>query len=334
MPLQRENVPSRPIRPIRKRTGFSERSTRDWPTCRTRANRIDAATCSARLRTLKRPIAMHTPRFRSSSDGCISRIGNTRKPSRLLAPFVTEQPDQVEAIALLADAYQATDRDAEAISLLEQSVEESPELFATLGQVYQDAGRWRDAARAFQGAVEQRPQNLSLRAQWATALLNAGESQRAREVLEEGSAGSSRNSRALVSVVRSAAPYAGLRRRRSDRAAADCARSESARRTAAARTDLPRAARASESRRCSRTDHLGPSESGGCRGPDERHVPERVLRFGNRVRRASAVRQGDRPPHAGARLVADSAAGRHPARAIAAGSRQERRRRHGRCRRR
>jgi len=119
------------------------------------------------------------------------------KAVALLAPFVTEQPEQVEAVALLADAYQATDRDAEAISLLEQSVEDSPELFSTLGQVYQDAGRWRDAARAYQGAVEQRPQNLSLRAQWATALLNGGETQRAREVLEEGSAGSSRNSRAL-----------------------------------------------------------------------------------------------------------------------------------------
>jgi tetratricopeptide (TPR) repeat protein len=119
------------------------------------------------------------------------------KAIALLAPFVTEQPEQVEAVALLADAYQATDRDAEAITLLEQSVEESPELFSTLGQVYQDAGRWGDAARAYQGAVEQRPQNLSLRAQWATALLNAGDSQRAREVLEEGSAGSSRNSRAL-----------------------------------------------------------------------------------------------------------------------------------------
>ena len=131
----------------------------------------------------------------------------------------------------------------------------------------------------------------------------------------------------VVSVVRSAAPYAGLCCRRSDRAASDCARSESARRTSAARTDLPRSARASENRRPARTDHLGPSESGGCRRPDERHIPQRVLRSGNGVRRASAVRQGDRAPHAGARLVADSAAGRYPARAIAAGSREKRRRR-------
>ena len=115
----------------------------------------------------------------------------------MLAPFVTDQPDQIEAVAMLAEAYQASDRDAEAIALLEKSVEDAPELYSTLGQVYQDAGRWNDAARAFQGAVEERPQSLPLRSQWATALLNVGDAQRARQVLEEGAAGNSRNQRAL-----------------------------------------------------------------------------------------------------------------------------------------
>ena len=93
------------------------------------------------------------------------------KAVAMLAPFVTDQPDQVEAVAMLAEAYQATDRDAEAIALLEKSVQNAPELYSTLGQVYQDAGRWTDAARAFAGAVEERPQSLPLRSQWATALL-------------------------------------------------------------------------------------------------------------------------------------------------------------------
>ena len=119
------------------------------------------------------------------------------KAIALLAPFVVEQPEQVEAVALLAEAYQATDRDADAIALLERSVEDSPELYGTLGQVYQDAGRWRDAARAYEGAVEDRPQSLPLRSQWAMALLNSGEPQRAREVLEQGGVGNSRNQRAL-----------------------------------------------------------------------------------------------------------------------------------------
>jgi tetratricopeptide (TPR) repeat protein len=123
--------------------------------------------------------------------------GQHDKAVALLVPFVSDQPEQAEAVALLAEAYQATDRDADAIALLEKSVVDSPELFATLGQVYQDHGRWRDAARAYEGAVQERPQFLPLRTQWATALLNAGEAQRAREVLEEGSAGNSRSTRAL-----------------------------------------------------------------------------------------------------------------------------------------
>jgi tetratricopeptide (TPR) repeat protein len=115
----------------------------------------------------------------------------------LLVPFIVEQPDQVEAVAQLAEAYEATDRDAEAVALLEKSVEDSPELYGTLAQVYENTGRWRDAAKAYEGAVEDRPQSLPLRAQWATALLNAGDAQRARAVLEEGAAGTSRDSRAL-----------------------------------------------------------------------------------------------------------------------------------------
>ncbi len=123
--------------------------------------------------------------------------GQYDKAIAMLAPFVTDQPDQVEAVAMLAEAYQSADRDSEAIALLEKSVENAPELYSTLGQVYQDAGRWGDAVRAFAGAVEERPQSLPLRSQWATALLNVGEAQQARDVLEAGSAGSSRNQRAL-----------------------------------------------------------------------------------------------------------------------------------------
>ena len=42
------------------------------------------------------------------------------KAIALLVPFVAEQPEQAEAVALLAEAYQATDRDADAIALLEK----------------------------------------------------------------------------------------------------------------------------------------------------------------------------------------------------------------------
>jgi tetratricopeptide (TPR) repeat protein len=126
-------------------------------------------------------------------------LGNRQfdKAIALLSPFVTEQPDQIEAVALLADAYQAVGRDGDAVALLQQSAEDAPELYSALAEVYESSGRWRDAAKAYEGAVEDRPQYLPLRAQWATALLNSGEAQRAREVLEEGSASTSRNARAL-----------------------------------------------------------------------------------------------------------------------------------------
>ncbi len=123
--------------------------------------------------------------------------GQHDKAVAMLVPFVNEQPEQTEAVALLAEAYQATDRDSDAIALLEKSVTDAPELYGALGQVYEDQGRWLDAARAYEGAVQERPQFLPLRSQWATALLNSGNAQRAREVLEEGSAGNSRNTRAL-----------------------------------------------------------------------------------------------------------------------------------------
>ncbi|MCM3879476.1 MAG: tetratricopeptide repeat protein [Vicinamibacterales bacterium] len=119
------------------------------------------------------------------------------KAISLLAPLVVDEPDNTQAVALLADAYQAADRDVDAVALLERSVEVSPELYGTLAEVYESSGRWREAARAYEGAVEDAPTNISLRSQWATALLRAGDAQRAREVLEQGSTGSGRNTRAL-----------------------------------------------------------------------------------------------------------------------------------------
>lgn len=119
------------------------------------------------------------------------------KAVSLLAALVAGEPDNADAVEMLAEAYQANSQPAEALALLERSVKISPELYGTLAQVYESSRRWRDAARAYEGAVGERPQSLPLRSQWATALLNAGDARRARQVLEEGSAGTSRNARAL-----------------------------------------------------------------------------------------------------------------------------------------
>lgn len=119
------------------------------------------------------------------------------KAIALLGPIVAAEPDDAESVAMLAEAYEEAGRQGESIALLEKAVESAPELYGTLAQMYERSGRWADAAQAYEGAVAQRPQSLSARTQWATALLNAGEFRRAREVLEDAGAGSSRNARAL-----------------------------------------------------------------------------------------------------------------------------------------
>ena len=246
------------------------------------------------------------------------------KAIALLEPFVAEQPEQVEAVALLAEAYQTIGRDADAVRLLEQSVEGSPELYGALGQVYQDSGRWQDAAKAYQGAVEERPQSLPLRTQWATALLNAGDARRAREVLEEGSAGSSRSARALYLL-------SEAQRRTRDYAAAEVtarrlidARRPGPGRAAPAGADFPGPGRASESGCRSRADRDPAPSCGGCRRSDERCLSLHVFRSRIGLRSAAAVRQIDCAADSGAGSVADRSARRHAARAIAAGGRQGR----------
>ena len=182
-------------------------STRAWRRCRTRATPTAGPTRSARSPISRRPTATRIPAVPMML-GRLYIADDAVRQGRCHARAVRDdQPDQVEAVALLAEAYQATDRDADAIALLEKSVEDAPELYGALGQVYQDSGRWQRCGAAFQGAVEERPQSLPLRAQWATALLNPGDAQRAREVLEAGIGGqlTQAHARCICSRRRSAA---------------------------------------------------------------------------------------------------------------------------------
>ena len=102
----------------------------------------------------------------------------------MLAPFIVEQPDQIEAVALLAEAYEAHRSRADAIALLEKAVEESPSFRHARRMVKTAAG---GAPRAHRGAVEAPAEPAVARSQWAAALLTAGDAQR-REVFEEAAA--------------------------------------------------------------------------------------------------------------------------------------------------
>lgn len=141
------------------------------------------------------------------------------KAIAVLGPFVAEQPDQTDAINLLVRAYQAAGRRDEAMALLERSVEFAPELYMTLAQRYEEENRWRDAAEAYEaaaGAVSGK-RSLQLTLQWATALLNSGgvdDARQARKILEEVAVGASASARALYLL-------SEAQRRSSDLAAAE-----------------------------------------------------------------------------------------------------------------
>jgi tetratricopeptide (TPR) repeat protein len=128
------------------------------------------------------------------------RVRDFAKAISVLVPYVAEQPDEPDAIELLAEAYQAAGRSDEAIALLEKSAPDAPDLYAVLGQIYLGQQRWDDAAKALGEAVKRRTRNVTLRVQWATALLNTGsldDARRARTVLEEVTAASATNLQAL-----------------------------------------------------------------------------------------------------------------------------------------
>ena len=102
------------------------------------------------------------------------RDADFAKAIDLLTPLVAQNPEQSEAVAMLADAYELTNRTSDALALLESSVDAAPELYGNLGRLYEDAERWQEAADAYRQASGLRPRNLAVRMQWAGALLNVG----------------------------------------------------------------------------------------------------------------------------------------------------------------
>lgn len=155
---------------------------------------------SRAIQHLERADSNAHPSVRLSLGRLYIRVREFGKAISLLGKYVAEEPDQIAAIGMLAEAYAAEGRTEEAIALLERAAPEAPDLNTNLGELYDGQRRWRDAANAYGAAAKVRPRSLSLRLQWASALLNTGaadDAKRAREVLEEVGAGSSTNLRAL-----------------------------------------------------------------------------------------------------------------------------------------
>ena len=106
----------------------------------------------------------------------------------MLSRLVREQPGITEALILLAEAYDAAGRRAEAIGALENGAGSSSRLSAMLGELYEREGRWADAADAYDRASRRRPRDVDLKVRMASSLLNVGTTpafERARVALRE-----------------------------------------------------------------------------------------------------------------------------------------------------
>jgi tetratricopeptide (TPR) repeat protein len=93
-----------------------------------------------------------------------------------------------EAYLLLAEAWNAAGRPAEAAHALEAGAEANPRLLVSLGEMYERQQRWADAASTYERAAAVTPHSPEVKARWAGSLLNVQNptaTARARELLEQ-----------------------------------------------------------------------------------------------------------------------------------------------------
>jgi len=104
--------------------------------------------------------------------------------------FLLDQPGYPEAVMLLAQAYDNSGRPADAVSLLEDLVDDPSsqvplQTRVWLGELYEKIGRWKDAAVTWGDLATRNPRNGSYRLRQATALVNGGDLEGGRARLLE-----------------------------------------------------------------------------------------------------------------------------------------------------
>jgi tetratricopeptide (TPR) repeat protein len=97
------------------------------------------------------------------------------KAITVLTHVVTDEPGRPEPVNLLVQAYQQAGRSDEAVKLLEATVAEQPQFYATLGELYERKQQWKEAAGAYERAIVRNPKSLELRTRLAVALMSSGD---------------------------------------------------------------------------------------------------------------------------------------------------------------
>jgi tetratricopeptide (TPR) repeat protein len=140
------------------------------------------------------------PNVRATLARLYLAAGSNDKASPLLADLVSQEPGWSDGPSLLAQAYAAAGRDAEAISWLESASKDDPDLYVTLANFYERSRKWKEAAASYQKALAASPRNNDLKVQYAVALMNTGGKdsiEKARDLLNEVVAARPNDSRSL-----------------------------------------------------------------------------------------------------------------------------------------
>jgi tetratricopeptide (TPR) repeat protein len=136
------------------------------------------------------PISAADANLRAMLARLYMALGTYDKAIPILADLVKQEPGWSDGPNLLTEAYSAAGRGADAVTWLEESAADNPQLYGTLGDYYARSRRYADAASAYERAIKASggPRSFDLRVRLASSLLEVGgrsDFLRARDVLNE-----------------------------------------------------------------------------------------------------------------------------------------------------
>jgi tetratricopeptide (TPR) repeat protein len=114
------------------------------------------------------------PNVRATLARLYVRGHSFEKAIPLLTTLVAQEPGWRQGPELLLEAFLGAGRSDDAIEWLVANAPNDPNLYPVLGDLYDRAHRWQDAADAYAEAIKVAPRNVELHTRYASSLMNAG----------------------------------------------------------------------------------------------------------------------------------------------------------------